>query len=83
MHAFEDSLTEDYTVRVVLPEGATNIDVELPGAMNNYVDKNITLDKYFGTLDFFGRPMIVIKQSNAVYMLQDEIIRVKYNFDNS
>ena len=68
MHDFEDSLTEDYTVRIILPEGATGIDVEVPGALKNFVDE-IYLDKYFGTLDYFGRPMVVIKQSNAVYQL--------------
>jgi oligosaccharyltransferase complex subunit alpha (ribophorin I) len=82
MHAFEDSLTEDYTVKVILPEGATDIDIEVPQNLKNFVDK-IYLDKYFGTLDYFGRPMIVIKQSNAVYQLQDEILRVNYRFDNS
>ena len=33
MHAYDHSLTEDYTVRVILPEGATNIHVELPGLL--------------------------------------------------
>lgn len=82
MHAFEDSLTEDYTVKVILPEGATDIEVELPAHLKNFVDK-IYLDKYFGTLDYFGRPMVVIKQSNAVYQLQDEMIRVHYRFDSA
>ena len=31
MHAYDKSLTEDYQVKVVLPEGATNIQVELVG----------------------------------------------------
>lgn len=60
MHAFEDSLTEDYVVRVILPEGASDIEIEVPAALKNFVDK-IYLDKFFGTLDYFGRPMIVIK----------------------
>lgn len=30
MHAFEHSLAEEYTVRVILPEGAKNIRVEMP-----------------------------------------------------
>lgn len=30
MHAWDKSLSEDYKVRVILPEGATNIKLELP-----------------------------------------------------
>jgi hypothetical protein len=30
MHAWDKSLSEDYKVRVILPEGATNIRLELP-----------------------------------------------------
>ena len=66
MHSFEDSLTEDYRVRVILPEGATNVRVELPSRLKNFYD-SIEMDKYFGTLDYFGRPTVVIKQKNAVY----------------
>lgn len=30
MHPYEQSLSEDYTVRVILPEGVSNIRLELP-----------------------------------------------------
>jgi len=68
MHSLEDSLTEDYIVRLILPEGASDISVEVPSNLKNFVD-SIHLDKYFGTLDYIGRPVVTIKQSNAVYEL--------------
>lgn len=82
MHAYEDSLTQDYTMQVILPEGSTNINIELPAHLKNTVEE-VKLGKYFGTLDFFGRPMITIKQKNAVYTLSDDIIRVRYNFESN
>jgi len=33
MHAYDKSLTEDYQVQVILPEGAKNIKLELVGAI--------------------------------------------------
>ena len=68
MHPFDHSLTEDYTVRVVLPEGARNLRLELPQNFN--IDK-MELSKYFGTLDFFGRPMLILTKHNAVHELLD------------
>ena len=82
MHAYEESLTEDYTFQVVLPEGATHIQIELPPRLKNNV-KSIALNKYFGTLDFFGRPTITIKQENVLHVLANDKVRVKYDFDNS
>ena len=81
MHAYEDSLTEDYEFKIVLPEGATNIQVELPAGLRN-TDNKVDLGKFYGTLDFFGRPTVSITQKNAIYELVDDIVRVKYTFNN-
>ena len=54
MHAYDASLTEDYKVKVILPEGAYDIQVELPNAVKSNVEY-VKLGKFFGTLDFFGR----------------------------
>jgi len=78
MHAWDKSLSEDYKVRVVLPEGATNIRLELPFQAHN--GATISLDKYFGTLDFYGRPMLIINKPNAVHDICNGLMRVKYNF---
>lgn len=53
MHAFDKSITEDYVVKITLPEGATNIKLELASDIN---PDSIEMGKYFGTLDYFGRP---------------------------
>mmetsp|Transcript_13825 Transcript_13825/g.23582 ORF Transcript_13825/g.23582 Transcript_13825/m.23582 type:complete len:155 (-) Transcript_13825:46-510(-) len=82
MHAFDKSLNEDYTVRVVLPEGATNIKVELP-SICGVSEENISMGKFFGTLDYFGRPEITITKKNAVHDLCDQLLVVKYHFNNS
>jgi len=80
MHPYDSSLSEDYTVRVVLPEGSHNIRLELP---QNFEIDNYELTKYFGTLDFFGRPMLVITKKNAVHELLDHTMKVHYEFNNS
>ena len=82
MHAYDSSLTEDYTVKVILPEGAFDIHVELPNAVKSNVEY-VKLGKFFGTLDFFGRPQIEIKQANAVHEICNEMLRVTYRFNNS
>lgn len=43
----------------------------------------ISMSKYFGTLDFFGRPTVNINMKNVVYELCDEKIRVKYKFNQA
>ena len=79
MHAYDRSLTEKYEVSVVLPEGATDIQVELAGDVK---PDSIGMEKYFGTMNFFGRPKIVIKKSNTIHEICDSTIRVKYRFDS-
>jgi len=80
MHAFDKSLTEDYTVKVILPEGASSIKLELPGGCKA---DSIEMGKFFGTLDYFGRPQITIKKANTVHEICDDILRVSYDFENS
>jgi oligosaccharyltransferase complex subunit alpha (ribophorin I) len=80
MHAYDKSLTEDYQVKVILPEGATNIQVELVGLIE---PDSIDVGKYFGTLDYLGRPEIIIKKKNAVHEICDSTLRVTYTFDNA
>mmetsp|Transcript_2521 Transcript_2521/g.3896 ORF Transcript_2521/g.3896 Transcript_2521/m.3896 type:complete len:235 (-) Transcript_2521:26-730(-) len=80
MHAYDNSLAEDYTVRVVLPEGSTNIKMELPSVCG-VKEEDISVEKFFGTLDYFGRPMIVIKKENTVHSLCNHNLVVKYDFN--
>jgi hypothetical protein len=64
MHPFDNSLTEDYTFRVILPEGATDIKVHVADEIEA---DSIELGKFFGTLDYFGRPTITITKKNTVH----------------
>ena len=75
MHAYDKSLTEDYTVKVILPEGAKDIKIEFDGAIE---PDSIEEDFYFGTLDFMGRPTVIIKKKNAVHEVCDSTLRVTY-----
>jgi len=65
---------------VILPEGAQNIKLELVGAIE---PDSIETSKYFGTLDYFGRPTVIIKKKNAVHEVCDSTLRVTYTFDNT
>lgn len=77
MHSFDKSLSEEYTVKVILPEGATDIQVDLPFEVDS-----ITIGRYYGTLDYFGRPEITIYKKDAVHDLYDATLRVKYRYNN-
>lgn len=68
-------LTEDYTVEVVLPLGATNIKVDMP------FEAEVTTDGVnFGTLDYFGAPVITIKSSNANNLVDSGDITITYTY---
>jgi oligosaccharyltransferase complex subunit alpha (ribophorin I) len=82
MHGYDKSLTEDYTVKVILPEGASNIRVIMPTGCG-ITNENLSMGKFFGTLDWFGRPELKIVKKNVVHDLCDDTLRVKYTFDNS
>lgn len=82
MHAYDHSLTEDYTVKVILPEGATDIRVEMPSSCE-ISKSDVTMEKFFGTLDYFGRPTVVISKQNVVHDLCDQALTVKYTFNSS
>ena len=61
MHGYDKSLTEDYTVKVILPEGAKNIRAILPTGCGITQD-HLSMGKFFGTLDWFGRPLLQISK---------------------
>ena len=73
-HIFDNSVIEEATVKIVLPEGASNIDVKLPFSVTRERDQ---IKKTY--LDTFGRIVIVLKKTNLV---EDHIqdIEVHYTF---
>ena len=82
MHAYDKSLNEKYTVNIILPEGASDIRLSLPDSCG-ISEENISESKYFGTLDYFGRPMVTITKENAVHDLCDHVLTVRYQYNNS
>jgi len=53
-HLFDDMLIEDAEIRIILPEGATNIELSTPYPVRRGAD-----DKHFTYLDTTGRPVVV------------------------
>ena len=74
---FEDILAKNYTVRVVLPEGADNIKVYLPIEGKVELDNKLEYD----TLDLFGRKAVEIKMKN-VFDIHKVDFQVYYSFSN-
>jgi oligosaccharyltransferase complex subunit alpha (ribophorin I) len=56
LHEFDDILAENYTLKVVLPEGAENVKVFIPFQVGS-----IKHELSFSTLDYIGRPTLNIQ----------------------
>eukprot|EP00049_Salpingoeca_infusionum_P018177 m.356078 g.356078 ORF g.356078 m.356078 type:complete len:446 (-) comp17432_c0_seq1:298-1635(-) len=68
-HLYDNQVVDKATVRVVLPEGASDIEVDLPFSVcKNERAKKIT---YFDTN---GRPVVVLKKSNLVEEHMQEFV---------
>ena len=74
-HDIADILAENFTLKVVLPEGATNIKVHLPFAVDS-----IEQGLHFSTLDYIGKPMITIKKDNVLSQLHKQPFQISYDF---
>lgn len=61
--ALEGAAVDDLTVKVILPEGSTNVQVNLPFAVDSMTDT--TRQTYLDT-PLVGRPVIVIRKSNVI-----------------
>lgn len=76
-HDLSEIVAENFTLKVILPEGAKNIKVHLPFAVDS-----IDSDLYFSTLDYIGRPLITIKKSNVISHLHKQPFQVSYDFSS-
>ena len=72
---YKNMLARNYTVKVILPESADNIKVNLP------IDAqyNIKYDKDYGCLDLFGRKSIIITLNN-MYDVYNTNIFITYDY---
>ena len=74
-HLFDNAVVENAVVRVVLPEGASDIKVRLPFSATREKDE---VRKTY--LDTFGRPVVILRKQNLVDKhIQD--FEVHYTFN--
>lgn len=74
-HDFNDILAENYTLRVILPEGATNVKVHLPFPVDS-----MKTGSYFSTLDYIGKILVTIRKENVHSLLHKQPFQVSYDF---
>ncbi|XP_053324976.1 dolichyl-diphosphooligosaccharide--protein glycosyltransferase subunit 1 [Spea bombifrons] len=74
-HVFDDQLVDSLTVKIILPEGAKNIQVDNPYDINRAPD-----ELHYTYLDTFGRPVIVAHKNNLVEQhIQDIVVHYTFN----
>jgi oligosaccharyltransferase complex subunit alpha (ribophorin I) len=76
-HDYSDVLAENFTLRVILPEGATNVQVHLPFAVDS-----METSAYFSTLDYIGKTLITITKKNVHSLLHKQPFQVSYDFSD-
>lgn len=67
------TVVDDLTVRVVLPEGAGNIRVEVPFPVDSQ-----SRDVHFTFLDITGRPVVVLRKSNLISTVHNQHFQVYF-----
>lgn len=60
-HVYDDQVIDDLTVKVILPEGAKNVDLKTPFPVERDNDK-----LHYTYLDTMGRPVIILRKTNLV-----------------
>lgn len=60
-HIFDHMIVDDALVRIILPEGASNVEIETP-----YSVKRLPDSLHFTYLDTKGRPVIQLEAKNLV-----------------
>lgn len=72
-----DVFVENHTVKVILPEGASDIKVVAPFSMEESMDSRTTY------LDTSGRPVIVLKASSLIHEQLSKSIQISYSFTST
>ena len=73
-HSFDNMIVDEALVRIILPEGATNIELEAPYTVTRLPD-----ELHYTYLDVKGRPVIQLKAKNLVENHIQEF-KVKFYF---
>ena len=74
---YKDLLAKNYSVEVILPEGADNIKVNL-NVDGHY---EVVNNKFYGCLDLFGRNSVIIYMRN-VYDIHKVFFQIQYRYNN-
>ncbi|CAF0790271.1 unnamed protein product [Didymodactylos carnosus] len=75
-HVYDDQLLEQVFIRIVLPEGASNIEFYPP----SYDVQRLPDEKHYTYLDTSGRPVVVLQKKNVLFNhIQD--FEVHYTFE--
>ena len=72
---YQNMLARNYTVKIILPETADNVKVNLPIETPYQVE----YDKEYGCLDLFGRKSIIIRLNN-MYDVYNTNIFISYDY---
>jgi len=75
---YSDLLARNYTVEVILPEGADDIKVNL----NTDGKFDVVKNKFYGCLDLFGRNSVIIHMRN-VYDIHKVYFQIRYKYSNA
>ncbi|XP_006091374.1 dolichyl-diphosphooligosaccharide--protein glycosyltransferase subunit 1 [Myotis lucifugus] len=74
-HVFDEQVIDSLTVKIILPEGARNIQVDSPYEISRAPD-----ELHYTYLDTFGRPVIVAYKKNLVEQhIQDIVVHYTFN----
>ena len=74
-HVFDDMSIDKMTLKIVLPEGASDINVRMPYSYSREEDS-----LHFTFLDFTGRPVVTLSKSNLVEdHIQEFELRYRFN----
>uniref|UniRef100_A0AC11ESK3 Ribophorin I n=1 Tax=Ovis aries TaxID=9940 RepID=A0AC11ESK3_SHEEP len=68
-HVFDEQVIDSLTVKIILPEGAKNIQVDSPYEISRAPD-----ELHYTYLDTFGRPVIVAHKENLVEQHIQDIV---------
>lgn len=75
--ALSSILTEKYTIRIILPEGASHVNLFIG---SEPVDMGkVSQGVSFGYLDFTGRPTFIVENLKGLF--KDQKLKVTYNYD--
>ncbi|XP_026076891.1 dolichyl-diphosphooligosaccharide--protein glycosyltransferase subunit 1-like [Carassius auratus] len=74
-HIYDDQVIDQLTVKLILPEGARNIQVDTPYPISRSQD-----ELHYTYLDTFGRPVLVATKNNLVEQHIQDVV-VHYNFN--